>query len=377
MTIASIEAIPVSDSLSDGRGFGSARGTTSERAVTLVRLETTDGLVGWGDAFAPAQTVATLIETELADDIVGMDPYAAESFVETYYTGSYHFGRDGFYHSALSGIDVACWDLIGKRTGEPIHRLLGGRSRESVTPYASTMYVTDHERDPAAALSEAVDDGFDAVKIKIGRGIADDVARVELARECLGEDATLMVDYNGNYRQKQARKSIRAISEFDITWAEEPLPPEDITGYSELRSAVDVPIAAGEACFSRFDFHRLLSERAVDVVQPDLGRCGGFSEARLIAKNAVAENVAVSPHVWNSAVGVAAALQYVASLPDYPYVTNRAEPLLLECDRSDNRLRTDLLTNPIDLTGGTVSVPQDPGLGIEVDEAAVDRYRID
>ena len=377
MVIDSVEAIPIRYHLGNGKGFGSARGTTDERAVTLVRLETEDGLVGWGDAFAPAETVSSLIETVLVDDLLGMDPYEVESLTETYYTSSYHFGRDALFHSAISGIDIACWDIIGKRTGKPVHQLLGGRTRDSVTAYASTMYITDHNRDPREVLTETVADGFGAVKIKLGRGIKDDIARVKLVREQLGSDTDLMVDYNGNYRLKQAIQSIEALNEFDITWAEEPLPPEDIKGYNELRSSVNVPIAAGESYYSRFDFDRVMSQQAVDIIQPDLGRCGGFSEGRVIAKNAVTENVAVSPHVWNSGIGVAAAIQYLASLPEYPHVANRPEPLFLEFDRSDNALRTDLLDEPFDPTGGKISVRRDPGLGIAVDEDAVERYRVD
>ena len=377
MTIGSIEAIPIRYQLEDEKGYGSARGTTDERTVTLVRLETDDGLVGWGDAFAPAKTVATLIETNLADDIVGMNPHQVESLTETYYASDYHFSRDAVFHSALSGIDIACWDLVGKRIEEPIHRLLGGRSRESVTAYASTMYMTDHDQDPVESLSATAADGFDAVKIKLGRGIEDDHARVKLARERLGEETRLMVDYNGSYRLKQAIKSLRTIDEFGLTWAEEPLPPEDFAGYQELRSAVDVPIAAGESYYNRFDFDRLMSRGTIDIVQPDLGRCGGFSEGRVIAKNSVTKNIAVSPHVWNSGIGVAAAIQYLASLPEYPFVTDRPEPLFLEFDRSDNALRTALLEEPFDPSGGEVAVPDGPGLGIEVDEDAVERHRIE
>ena len=377
MSINSIDAIPVHHELDDGVGYGSARGTTNERAVTLVRLETKDGLVGWGDAFAPPRTVATLIEEVFADDIIGMSPYATESLTEQYYAKEYHFGRHAMFHSAISGIDIACWDLIGKRTGEPIHKLLGGRSRSSVTPYASTMYITDHDQDPEAVIAEAVADGFDAVKIKLGLGVAEDIARVKIARKHLGPDGHLMVDYNGNYRAKQAIKSIRAIEDYDITWVEEPLPPENLSGYRELRESVDIPIAGGESYFSRFDFERVISDRVLDIIQPDLGRCGGLSEARVIGKQAAGSNLSVSPHVWNSGVGVAAALQYVASQPNYPHVKHRPEPIFFECDRSPNALRTDLLETSLDPTGGSLNVPKAPGLGITVDQESVDRYRMD
>jgi D-galactarolactone cycloisomerase len=377
MEIADIEAIPLEHVHGEGHAYGSSRGTTPSRFGTLVRLETRDGLVGWGEAFAPPRTAAAAIDELLADAVVGMDPYEAESLAEGTYTGrhsGYHFGGSAFVQAAVSGVDQACWDLVGRATGEPVHRLLGG-ARRSVVPYASTGYVTAWDQDVAEPVGEAAAEGFTAAKIKIGRGVEDDVARVAAAREHLGEDAFLMVDYNGNYRPKQARRSVAAIAEYDPAWVEEPVPAENLSGYRQLRD-LDVPVAAGEAHYGRFEFKRLIDERLVDVVQPNIGRVGGFSEARFVATLATTENVAVRPHVWNSGVGVAAALQFAASVPDYPHSSNRPEPFLFEFDRAENPLRDELLVDPIDPTGGDLAVPDDPGLGIEVDENAVERYRL-
>ena len=375
MEIVAIEAIALSHSLDEGRGFGSARGTTDARFTTLVRLETTDGTIGWGEAFAPPRTVATLIDELFEDRVIGTDPFDTGTMIDDSYTDGYHFGRGAFTRCAVAGIDTACWDLMGKATGRPIHQLLGGQGIESVVPYASTGYVTEWDQDIAEPMDEAADEDFTAAKIKIGRGIEDDVERVATAREILGDDAHLMVDYNGNYRAKRAIRSIRALAEYDLTWAEEPVPAEHPDEYRAVSERVDVPLAGGEAHFSRFEFAELID--VADIVQPNLGRCGGLSEAQLIAEMATTENVATVPHVWNSGVGVAAALQFLASVPRYPHSTNHPMPPLFEFDRSENPLRHEILVEPFDPTDGSLAVPQGPGLGIEVDRDAVEQHRID
>jgi D-galactarolactone cycloisomerase len=334
-------------------------------------------VVGWGEAFAPGSIVRATVDELFRDDIIGMDPLDAASLADRSYTDPYHFGGSAFVQCVVSAIDVACWDIRGKVTGRPIYRLLGGTRRESVRAYASTMYFTEAERSAAEPVRRAVDEGFTAVKIKIGSSPDEDVERVRTAREVLGDDGRLMVDINGNYRPDQALGTARAIEEYDVAWIEEPVPPENYSGYRELSRRVDVPLAAGEAHYGRFQFKRLIDERLVDVVQPNIGRCGGLSEARRIADMAGTENVAVRPHVWNSAVGVAAAVHFAASVGDYPHTRHVPDLMMVEFDRSPNPLREEILETSLDPTGGSVAVPQDPGLGIEVDEDALRRYRAD
>jgi len=380
MEVRSVEAIPLQHDLGAGNGLGGTRGVTRTRTATLIRATADDGTVGWGEAFAPPRTVATLIDELFADAVVGRSPAEADGLADEVYAGEiggYHFARQGMVQAALTGVEVALWDLWGKHLGEPVRDILGGARREAVTPYASTMYVTEWNQDPAEPMEAAVEEGFTAAKIKIGRSVEDDVERARTARELLGDDAHLMVDYNGNYTPAQALRSIRAIEEYDLTWVEEPVPPENESGYRELAERTDVPLAAGEAHFGRFEFTRLVREGLVDVVQPNLGRCGGFAEARYLARTATTENVLVRPHVWNSGVGVAAALQFAATVPEYPHTESTPEPVLFEFDRSENPLRHEILESPFDPTGGSLRVPDGPGLGIEVDEDAVERYRID
>ena len=381
MEVRSVEAIPLEHPLGSGNGLGGTRGVTNTRTATLVKLTTADGTLGWGEAFAPPRTVATLIDDVFADAVVGMSPWDVESLPEDVYTGKiggYHFGRQAFSQAALTGVEVALWDLRGKLLGEPVHKLIGSRSRPTVTPYASTMYITEWDQDPAIPMQEAADEGFTAAKIKIGRSVDDDHHRVKTARDILGPDARLMVDYNGNYTASEAIESIRAIEQYDLTWVEEPVPPENKDGYRTVGNTVDTPLAAGEAHFSRFEFTELIEQGLIDIVQPNLGRCGGFTEARYIAQLSTTHNVRVRPHVWNSGIGLAAALQFTATVPAYPKRVDRSdETVLFEFDRSENPLRHELLADPFDPTGGSLSVPTDPGLGIEVDEAAVEKYSIE
>lgn len=377
MRVADVNPIPLVYPLEDGYGYGSARGTVGQRTSTLVAVESSTGTVGWGEAFGPPRTTATLISELLSDVVEGMDPFEVGSLCERNYAGLYHFGSSGLIQSALSGIEIALWDLLGKELGQPVSQLLGGTNRSEVTPYASTMYITEWGQDPAEPIEAAADEGFTAAKIKIGRNLEDDVHRVEVARDILGEDAALMVDFNGNCRPEQAIRVAREIERFDVKWLEEPVPPENHSGYREVKAAVDIPVAAGEAAYARFDFEELIRNRTVDVIQPDVCKCGGLSEARMIGKMATLENVAVSPHVWTGAIGIAASLQYAATLPDYPHSTNVPEPLLFEFDRAPNGLRDDLLLEPLDPTEGTLEIPQGPGLGVELDTDAIETYRID
>jgi D-galactarolactone cycloisomerase len=375
MEVTDVDTIPLSHPLEEGRGYGSARGIVEERTTTLVRVESSTGAVGWGEAFGPPRTIATLVSELLSDVVTGMNPFEVESLCERNYTGLYHFGSSGLIQSAVSGIEIALWDLLGKELGQPVSQLLGGTNRTEVTPYASTMYITEWEEEPEAPMEAAADEGFTAAKIKIGRGLEDDIHRVRVAREILGEDAALMVDCNGNYRPEQAIRVATELEAFDVKWLEEPVPPENHSGYREVKAAVEVPVAAGEAAYARFDFEELIRDRTVDIIQPDVCKCGGLSEARLIGKMATVNNVAVSPHVWTGAIGLAASLQYAATLPSYPHSMNIPEPLLFEFDRAPNGLREELLVEPFDPTGATLEIPQEPGLGVELDRDAVETFR--
>ena len=372
--IATVEAIPLRYPLPDG-GYGSARGLVPARETTLVRLETSDGAVGWGESFGPPAAVVPLVR-ESAAQLVGTTLDAPVPFVAERLQAHYHRGN-GLHASALSGVETAMWDALGRTLGVSVATLLGGRARDEVTAYASTGYVT-RDRDLGLfrdMLDRHVGD-LSGAKIKCGLGVREDRERAAVAREVLGPDRALMVDLNGNCTVDQARAVVRRLADLDIAWLEEPLPPDDVDGLKKLDDS-PIPLATGEALHTRAPFRRLITERLVDFVQPDVAKVGGLAEARAVAELARAWNVRFSPHVWGGAVALAATLQLLGAVPDYPHTGHVPEPLWIELDRADNGLREQLLTQPLIPKDGRLAVPEGPGLGVDVDEDAVRALRVD
>jgi D-galactarolactone cycloisomerase len=295
------------------------------------------------------------------------------------YAKHYHFGTQNMLVALFSSIDIAAHDAMGKLLKVPVCDLIGGRQRSHVPVYASGGYFT-RDADQQAALARQLEPhagkGFPAFKIKIGRNPADDEARVRLARRVIGEDAVLTVDSNGNYTADQVVESIRRIAGHGIGWYEEPLAPQDWKGYAELRQRSPIPIATGEALYETFDFRRLVDGRLADVVQPDLALCGGLSVARFVGELCAAEHLRLSPHVWGTAVGLAAAVHWVASLPSYPHGAHVPFPTLVEYDIGENKLRDGLFSTPMLAKAGMIAVPEGPGLGVELDPGVVARYTV-
>lgn len=376
-TIARIEAIPVNDPLDAAVRYGSSRGLVAGRGATLVRLETTDGIVGWGEAWGASPASKALIE-ELGAQLVGTALKPSANWLTDLLQRSYHYSSSGLLTVAASALDIAMWDAFARSLGLPVHALLGGPTRDRLHTYASTGYVTvDNDLEVfRTALESAAAEGYRAVKIKLGLGVDSDCARTSLAREVFGSTSTVFVDFNGNYTADQALRSIGALREYDLGWVEEPVTPDDRHGMRLLRIA-GVPLAAGEAVYTRFGFRDLIADRLIDIVQPDVSKCGGISEARVIAHLAQTWNVRFSPHVWGGAISQAASVQLLASVPNYPHTDHQPEPVWLEFDRGSNAVRDELAAVPLRRSDTDVLVPDGPGLGIEVDEDAVAGLRSD
>lgn len=374
--VAKLEAIPVAHELPPGHRYGSSRGRVSARVATVVRLETRAGAVGWGEGFGPPAAVCALV-AELADLIVGQPVNRIVPFVRGALQTGYHRSQSGLHVCAISAVELALWDAWGRQLGTSVATLLGGRARDEVMAYASTGYVTDQEDDDGAyadTLHQAVADGFPAAKVKLGLGRERDRRRAEIARDNLGEGRRLMVDFNGNYTADAALKVIDALRDLDIDWVEEPVPPEDLDGLRRVRHA-GIPTATGEAVYTRFGFRPLVAHQLVDVIQPDVVKCGGLAEARAIVDLAHTWNLRVSPHVWGGAISQAATLQLLAAIPDSPHTDLPPHPLWFEFDRAPNRLREDVLVEPIVAHDGVVAIPDGPGFGVDVDEEAVAELR--
>ena len=348
---------------------------TDVRATCLVEIVTEDGTTGWGECFGPARLNAVVVQA-FTPLLLGANALATEQIWQALYNGFRDQGQKGLIVTALSGVDIALWDLKGKRFGAPVHVLMGGALRTQVQAYATGTYRKD-SGDPldyiVAEVKGYVRDGFRAVKLKIGFGVLEDVVLVRAVREVIGANIGLMLDANHGYDVIDAITVGRAVANCDIGWFEEPVVPDDLDSYVEVRRGQPIPVAGGECEFTRWGFREVLMRRAMDIVQPDTAAAGGLSECKKIADMAVAFGVRYVPHVWGTGVGLAAALQLLAVLPHNPPRRIPREPLL-EFDRSEHPFRQAVLTQPIEHASGLVTIPDKPGLGIEVDREAIARF---
>ena len=301
------------------------------------------------------------------------------------YAATRDFGQKGTYIEAISAIDIALWDLWGQALGQPVHVLLGASFRDRVPAYATGCYYGDNFSDRRAMLADLetetsayVGSGFRILKMKVGLlPVALDAERVRVVRSAIGPAIDLLVDANHAYNAATAIRMGRALEEHAVLWFEEPVVPEDRAGYRRVRDALDIPIAGGEAEFTRFGFRDLFINECVDIAQPDLCVAGGFSEFLKIHALASSFGVFTVPHVWGSGVALAAALHALATLPasppTYAPVPLQNEPAI-EYDRKHNPLRDELVLADFTLTDGQVRIPQGPGLGILIAEDVLRKY---
>ena len=363
--------------------FAFSMGWVSRRSTVIVELMTDEGVTGWGEALChglqPPQIAAAIIETALKPIVVGEDPFDVDVLWERMYNRTRPFGQKGAVPNAISAVDIAIWDCMGRTLGKPVHKLLGGAYRTEVQPYATGFYRRKGGVYPDEAMAEAkghVAKGFKAMKLKIGFGLEEDIAYIHSVRDAIGPGPKIMVDANHAYTVGAARRLLKAIEPAQIHWFEEPISPEDIDGYKELKNLTDIYIAAGENEFTKFGFREWVSRRAVDILQPDLCAAGGFTECRKISALAQAWHTPIVPHVWGAGIAQAASLQFVATLPPAPLALYPSEPML-EYDQSAHPFRQDLIHNAIAMNDrGMVPIPDGPGLGIEVNREILDRYRV-
>ena len=358
--------------------FSYSRAWYASRTALIVEIVTDEGLVGWGECYGPARINAGVIAA-MRPFLIGQDAMRSEWLWQEIYARFRDHGQKGSIIQGLSGIDIALWDLKGKYLDEPVHRLMGGPVRTSVAAYATGLYRRE-TGPPEAYLTEEArgyrDEGFTAVKLKVGYGVEEDTRVARAVRDVIGPAVALMIDANHAYDAVEAIRLGRQVEALDIGWFEEPIPPEDIEGHRAVKAALRIPIASGECEFTRFGFRELLTQRAVDIVQPDTCSAGGLSECKKIADMAAAHGVRYVPHVWGTGVALAAALQLLAVLPSLtPTSLNPLEPML-EFDRTEHPIRAALLATPIEHENGRVAIPDGPGLGIEIDRAALERFRV-
>lgn len=348
----------------------------STQDALVVRVHTDAGITGVGEVDASPSVVKAIIDAPpshaissgLRDLLVGEDPRDIERLWDRMYQGSIFYGRRGVGVMAISGLDIALYDILGKALEVPVYRLMGGARRESLPAYASTL-MPDTPDEAEAHAREVADQGFGAIKFgwgPFGRDADLDEELVAAVRRGAGDRVDIMLDIGFGWRDAEhAIVMTRRLARYRPRWIEEPLPPDDVEGYARLADAVDVPIAAGEENTTRFEFDELITRGHLDVVQPDISRCGGLTEARRIAAMAHARGRTCVPHAWSTGIVSAASLHLLATLPVAPYLEYCIRP---------NPLNTRLVRNPVVVEGGRAAVPQGPGLGITVDEAELARF---
>jgi L-rhamnonate dehydratase len=343
----------------------------------LVRIHTDGDLVGLGEADSSPYLVKTAIEMPsshavargIAELLVGEDPLQIDRIWQRLYHGTSYYGRSAVALHAISAIDMALWDLAGKALGLPVSELLGGRRIDRVPVYASEV-MPETPAEVTELAAGAVSAGYGAFKLgwgPLGEDLDRDIQLIEAARAALGPGRKLMIDGGQVYTVRSARRLLQRVAHADLFWFEEPFAPEDLGSYRELSAVSDVPIAAGEADAGRAAFEALVREARVDVLQPDLSRCGGLTVARQIRDLCRPGGPLIVPHCFSSGVLVAACLQFVAALD---------RPVLSEYSIADSPFVNDLLQQPFQLADGCLEVPTAPGLGIELNEDMVAETRL-
>jgi D-galactarolactone cycloisomerase len=357
------------------------------RTAHLVEVQTSDGFVGWGECFGPGNVAVgnrAIVEQTIAPMLVGENPLSREYLWQKVYNALRDHGQKGMPIQALSGIDIALWDIAGQVAGLPLYELLGGPCRESIGVYGYGMMLqrvpdlAKRFHDEAAAL---VDEPFSGIKMKVGLGVREDIKLVEAVRSAVPDTMNLMVDANHCYSIREAFTVGRALDRMDIYWFEEPLPPEDRAGYRELRAALDTNVAGGEAEFTRFGFRDFINDRCVDILQPEVCGLGGITEYLKVAALASANLVPMVNHVWGSAVAVAANMHLLMAMPDMPGGAHPVQPML-EFDTTPNKFRDDLLLEPLNIRGQlakskSVRPPSKPGLGVSPDPDFLRSFAVD
>ena len=344
-------------------------GVLTHRNFGLIEIETNAGVTGWGETsinFPPwsAHERKATIEQGLAPMLIGQDPLQIGRLADQMRQGTFAFTRmwaEGALSQAISGIEMALWDIAGREYGVPVWQLLGGRHRDSVDLYATGLRTDD----PAAGAKAAVAAGYRTIKMRVGFDDATDVRNAHLIRDAIGPDLNLMIDANQAFDLPRARRVIRQLMAVDPYWIEEPVPTDDVQAWRHIRAEFPrLSLAWGENSYALGDYQTMCGQQIVDVVMPDPCRSGGLGQAMKMAAYANDHGIPVSPHHYGSDLGFAACLHLVAS--------TRKVSLMLR-DIADVPLRDGIISEPFQISDGKVKVPEGVGLGVEIDRSMLER----
>jgi len=371
MKITNIEVIPVGEKLDEPLWWGAFG--ISIRGAVLIRISTDEGITGWGEAgyaYKFAKRIKDVIE-EIKSEIIGEDPLYIERIWNKVYNPTHLWGKRGINTYALSGIDIALWDIKGKVAGLPIFKLLGG-DKNIIKAYSAPSL-----KEPSVFKKECekiMEQGFKAIKVRLGIDPKTDLELVRIARETIGDNVELMVDGNMAYDFKTAIKMAKELEKYNILWFEEPIKvhtqEQYINEYTKFNPLISMKLAGGEQFFTRYEFQGLLANKAVDIVQPDCTGVGGITEGKKIADMASVYGIYCVPCVACSSIatiGLAANLHLVGSISNTMYI---------EYDAYESNIRKEMAIEPIYAENGFVKIPDGPGLGLEINEKMIEKYTL-
>jgi L-alanine-DL-glutamate epimerase-like enolase superfamily enzyme len=345
-------------------------------SIAVVTVETDEGITGIGDAMThsiyheAALAVKVIIERGLKNLLIGENPADVRRLWWKMYHSEMYARQGGLALNAISAVDTALMDILGKAANQPVCRLLGGKQHSKIQVYASDLFDMARPEKTIRLVNRLVDEKFKAIKLGyggFGLDVDESINMIRMIRDSIGYDVALMVDGPRSLSVSEAIKLGRKLERYEVFWWEEPLPKTDIDGYVKLTESLDIKIAAGEQLQTAYEFKEWITRRAVDIIQPDVHIAGGLSECRRISDLAEIWNIPLVPHSWSTAINFAAALHLVASMK---------RPLFVEYRTLRTPLMTELLREPIRIENGYVEVPEKPGLGIELNEETISMYEL-
>ena len=347
--------------------------------TVVIKVMTDEGITGIGEVDSSPYVVKAIVEAGtshmvcmgLRDVVVGEDPFDVEKIWYKMYELCYYYGRRSVAIHAMSGIDMAIWDSLGKKMGVPVHKLLGGAFRDKIPAYCSVL-MPDNEDEIKRIADTYLPQGYTGIKFgwgALGQSDKKDLELVKMCRKAMGDDPKLMIDIGMVWRD--LKTAVRLCNEFeqqDVYWVEEPFKPDDLDAYKRLCNSVNMRISAGEEVGTMFEFNELIAGCGIDIIQPDISRCGGITIAKKVIDMAYLHKIPVIPHAFKTGILMSASLQVIAATPN---------ALWLEYCCQETVLSKNLVKKHFSIDSeGYVNIPQKPGLGVEIDEEVLKRYEV-
>ena len=388
MKITSIKSHVLRYELEDELGY--SQQYYKHRTAHLVEIETDVGITGWGECFGPGNIALAnkfIVEKVIQPLIKGENPTNKEYIWHKVYNSLRDSGQKGMPIQALSGIDIALWDILSKKANLPLYQLLGGKCNNQIPVYGYGMMLQKKPVEQLIELfqkeaKEIKEKNFKAMKMKIGIGPKDDLKLVKAVREAIGDDYKLMVDANHAYNLSDALHVGKGLDEMNIYWFEEPVAPEDYEGYKELKKKLNTNIAGGEAEFTKYGWNQLIKNRCVDIAQPEVCGLGGITEYLKISALAQSNFIPIVNHVWGSALSIAVNLHLLTSMPDMPGGLFPSKPMLEFDTTSKNKFITELaeekfsILDQVKNNNGFAKPLEGIGIGINPSKDFIKKYEV-